>query len=87
MFLLHIPFHSVVRMFIVCVVLRVQGIPFRLERMDACCSCVVLGIHVHTSTCLDLPLTVVVVVIAVLPVVAVGTISALAFLSRIHLGL
>ena len=69
-------FRSVVCMFVVCVVWRAQGILFQLERMDACCSCVVLGICVHTPTYLDLLVTVVVVVIVVLPVVAVGTINA-----------
>ena len=39
-----------------------------MEQMDACCSCVVLGIHVHPPTCLDLPSAVVVAVITVLPV-------------------
>ena len=71
-------------MFVVCVVLRVLGIPFQLEQKDACCSYGGLGTHVHTQTCLGSLVTVVVEVVDVPPVVVVGTTSAWEFSLHIH---
>ena len=79
-----IPCQNVVHLFVLCLVWRVLGIPFRLEWTNVFCSYVGLGTHVHTPTCLGSLLTVVIEVVDVPLVVVTGTTGAWACSLRNH---